>query len=56
MSVKHFAGPDTSIEELTNFICAAQMAKAADAHLGVDHDLKVAPLFFRRMLSILKNA
>lgn len=29
-------GPDTSIEELTDFICAAQMAKAADAHLGLE--------------------
>lgn len=27
------AGPDSSIAELTDFICAAQMSKAADALL-----------------------
>lgn len=31
--LKTFTGPDASIMELTDFMCAAQMAKAADALL-----------------------
>lgn len=27
-------GPDASVDELADFICAAQMSKAADALLG----------------------
>lgn len=30
----YISGLDSSLAELTDFICAAQMAKAADAQLG----------------------
>lgn len=32
----HIAGPDSTIADLTDFICAAQMSKAADALIAED--------------------
>lgn len=37
-------GPSASIEELADFICAAQMARAMDVHLeNLPHDIKLKP-------------
>lgn len=33
LTVGNVAGPEASIAELTDFICAAQMAKTTDAYL-----------------------
>lgn len=42
------AGPDSTIEELTDFICAAQIAKAADALFPLE-DKVVSLSFFRTL-------
>lgn len=41
----HVAGPEASIAELTDFICAAQMAKTADADLPNESQVVTFVLF-----------
>lgn len=42
----YISGLDSSLAELTDFICAAQMAKAADAQLGEFEFEEKVPLYF----------
>lgn len=51
ISFPNISGLDSSLAELTDFICAAQMAKAADAHLAeFDLEEKVLICFFVKIM------
>lgn len=51
ISLLQFSGPEASVSILTDFICAAQMAREEDQYLPED-DLKVNFLIYLMYISI----